>query len=381
MSDKRQQLAACKRCVIKVGSSLLTAQGQGLDRNLIAAWVEQIVALRQQGIQVVLVSSGSVAEGMQRLGWQKRPSSVHELQAAAAVGQMGLIQNYESQFLRHGIHTAQILLTHEDLSDRRRYLNSRSTMRTLLQLNVVPVINENDTVTTEEIKFGDNDSLAALVANLIEADCLLLLTDQQGLYSTDPRVNKDAPIVHEADAMDPKLDAMVGGAAGQFGSGGMFTKLRAARLAARSGANTVIAYGREDHIITRVLQAQTVGTLLTANQQPVAARKQWLAGHLKPHGSLHLDQGAIKVLRKDGKSLLAVGVTKVSGQFRRGELVMCVDDKGIEVARGLVNYSSVETDLIKGRPSSEIQQLLGYVDDPELIHRDNLVVNAAYADS
>jgi len=381
MSDKRQQLAACKRCVIKVGSSLLTAQGQGLDRALITDWVEQIVALRNKGIQVVLVSSGSVAEGMQRLGWQKRPSSVHELQAAAAVGQMGLIQNYESQFMRHGIHTAQILLTHDDLSDRRRYLNSRSTLRTLLRLNVVPVINENDTVTTEEIKFGDNDSLAALVVNLIEADSLILLTDQQGLYSADPRVHKDAPIIHEADAMDTQLDAMVGGAAGQFGSGGMYTKLRAARLAARSGANTVIAYGREPHIITRVLEAQILGTLLTANQQPVAARKQWLAGHLKPRGTLCIDRGAIKVLRQDdGKSLLAVGVTKVVGNFSRGELVVCVDESGSEVARGLVNYNSSETDRIKGRPSSEIQQILGYVDDPELIHRDNLIVNATYVE-
>jgi len=379
MSEKRTHLPACKRCVIKVGSSLLTAQGQGLDRALITTWVEQIVTLKQKGMQVVLVSSGSVAEGMQRLGWAKRPSRVHELQAAAAVGQMGLIQNYESQFMRHGIHTAQILLTHDDLSDRRRYLNSRSTLRTLLSLGVVPVINENDTVTTEEIKFGDNDSLAALVVNLIEADCLILLTDQQGLYSADPRVHRDAPIVHEADAMDTQLDAMVGGAAGQFGSGGMYTKLRAARLAARSGADTVIAYGRESQVITRVLTGEIIGSLLTANKRPVAARKQWLAGHLKPKGTLSIDSGAIKVLRQDdGKSLLAVGVTKVSGQFSRGELVMCVDDKGKEVARGLVNYDSSEAERIKGKPSSEIQQILGYIDDPELIHRDNLIVNAAY---
>jgi len=380
MSELRQHLASCKRCVIKVGSSLLTAQGHGLDRELISDWVQQIVELRQKGVQVVLVSSGSVAEGMQRLGWQKRPTSMHELQAAAAVGQMGLIQNYESQFMRHGIHTAQVLLTHDDLSDRRRYLNSRSTLRTLLQLKVVPVINENDTVTTEEIKFGDNDSLAALVVNLIEADCLLLLTDQHGLYGADPRVHADASIIAEADAMDSHLDAMVGGSAGQFGSGGMYTKLRAARLAARSGAHTVIAYGREPQVISRVLQGESLGSLLSANQQPVAARKQWLASHLKPRGILHIDRGAIKVLREDGKSLLAVGVTQVSGEFSRGELVVCVDEKGVEVARGLVNYSSKETDAIKGRPSREILELLGYVDDPELIHRDNLIVSAVYSD-
>jgi len=379
MSELRQHLASIKRCVIKVGSSLLTAEGHGLDREQISDWVQQIVELRHKGVQVVLVSSGSVAEGMQRLGWQKRPSSVHELQAAAAVGQMGLIQNYESQFMRHGIHTAQILLTHDDLSDRRRYLNSRSTLRTLLQLNVVPVINENDTVTTEEIKFGDNDSLAALVVNLIEADCLILLTDQQGLYAADPRVQTDASIVAEADAMDNQLDAMVGGAAGQFGSGGMYTKLRAARLAARSGAHTVIAYGREPQVISRVLQGEVLGSLLSANQQPVAARKQWLASHLKPRGTLQIDRGAIKVLRQDGKSLLAVGVTQVNGTFSRGELVVCVDEKGVEVARGLVNYSSKETEAIKGRPSRDILSILGYVDDPELIHRDNLIVNAVYS--
>lgn len=374
MPTRREALKDCRRCVIKVGSSMLTKQGQGLDHASISAWVTQIVALRQRGVHVVLVSSGAVAEGMQRLGWSQRPRVLHQLQAAAAVGQMGLVQNYESEFQRHGIHTAQILLTHDDLSDRRRYLNSRSTLRTLLALDVVPVVNENDTVTTEEIRFGDNDSLAALVVNLIEADCLILLTDQQGLYQSDPRSDKNAIMLDVANVADPQLDAMVAGKAGALGSGGMYTKLRAARLAARSGAMTVIAYGSEPAVITRVLQGERLGTLLVAEQPPVVARKQWLASHLQPRGYLHIDAGAAKVLTEGGKSLLAVGVTQISGEFRRGELVICLNQQGQEVARGLVNYSRRETEQIMGKSSSDIEQILGYIDDPELIHRDNMVV-------
>lgn len=372
--SQRSKINSIDRWVVKIGSSLLTSQGSGLNKKAIALWVEQISALHKQGKRFILVSSGAVAEGMIRLSWSKRPHAIYELQAAAAVGQMGLVQAYESNFQQHGIHTAQILLTHEDLSNRKRYLNARSTLRTLLDLGVVPVVNENDTVTTEEIRFGDNDTLAALVVNLMEADGLMLLTDQSGLYDSDPRENPDAKLLEETPADDPNLDAMVAGKPGLLGSGGMLTKLSAARLAARSGASTIIADGAEANIIQRIATGEAVGTLLLPNQVPLLARKQWLAGHLKPHGKLLLDQGAVKVLRESGRSLLAVGVTDVKGDFNRGEVVSCLDSNNVEVARGLVNYDANEARQIKGRPSSEIEGILGFVDEPELIHRDNLVL-------
>lgn len=370
---KRADLTQTRRCVVKIGSALLTANGQGLDREAIAGWVAQIAGLRARGIEVVLVSSGAVAEGMMRLGWQKRPKALFEQQAAAAVGQMGLVQAYESCFQRHGIHTAQVLLTHEDLSDRQRYLNARSTLRALLGLGVVPVVNENDTVVTDEIRFGDNDTLAALVANLLEADCLIILTDQAGLFDRDPRRHADARLIDTASANDRTLEALVG-EAGALGRGGMLTKLRAARLAARSGAATVIAYGHEPDVLAAVLAGKSIGTLLSAEQAAQAARKQWLAGHLQLRGQLVLDDGAVKVLRESGRSLLPVGVTAVSGDFRRGDVVACVDQGGNEVARGLVNYSAAEAKKISGLPSAELEAALGYVDEPELIHRDNLVL-------
>jgi len=362
------------RWVVKIGSSLLTNHGRGLDQAAIARWVEQIAALQESGVQIILVSSGAVAEGIKRLGWSRRPHAVYELQAAAAVGQMGLIQAYESCFKRHAIHTAQILLTHDDLSNRQRYLNARSTLRALLDLNVVPVVNENDTVTTDEIRFGDNDSLAALVVNLVEADALLLLTDQSGLFDKDPRKHADARLISQTPANDASLDAMVNGDAGELGSGGMLTKVRAARLAARSGARTVIAHGNTENVITRVVSGETLGSLLVPENEPLAARKQWLASHLQPHGKLVLDVGAVRVLRDSGSSLLAVGVTKVQGKFDRGEVVSCLDAQGKEVARGLVNYNVDESRKILGHASSKIESILGYVDEPELIHRDNLVL-------
>lgn len=370
----RKQLSSAKRLVVKIGSSMLTAQGQGLDAQAIAAWVEQIATLHAQGIQVLLVSSGAVAEGMKRMGWKQRPRALYELQAAAAIGQMGLIQTYESFFKQHDIHTAQVLLTHDDLSNRKRYLNARSTLTALLNLGVVPVINENDTVTTDEFHFGDNDSLAALVSNLVEANALLLLTDQAGFYNKDPRHHDDAQLVDEANASDASLDAMVTGKPGDLGSGGMYTKLRAARLAARSGALTVIAHGAEPDVIRRIYNGEHIGTLLLADQSPVVARKQWLASHLQSKGKLVLDDGAVNVLRQAGRSLLPVGVTEVTGQFARGEVVTCIDQQGREIARGLVNYSASESRTIKGHPSHKIEELLGYVDEPELIHRDNLVL-------
>ncbi|HUT42622.1 MAG TPA: glutamate 5-kinase [Gammaproteobacteria bacterium] len=375
MSEKRNP-ASCRRWVVKIGSSLLTNDGQGLAVDAISGWVEQIAGLRQAGREVLLVSSGAVAEGMTRLGWKRRPHALHELQAAAAVGQMGLVQAYESRFQKFGLHTAQVLLTHEDLADRQRHLNARSTLRTLLGLGVIPVVNENDTVTTEEIRFGDNDTLAALVANLIEADLLILLTDQGGMYDGDPRKNPAARLIAEADAEDAGLDTMASASGGALGRGGMQTKLRAARRAARSGAMTLIAPGRESNILQRIAAGESLGTRLYPSSAPLAARKRWLAGQLQVRGRLQLDAGATQVLCGAGRSLLPVGVVRIDGEFERGDLVACIGDDEREIARGLVNYSADDARRIIGKPSSRIEELLGYVDEPELIHRDNLVLTA-----
>lgn len=375
MSDKRQSLRACKRVVVKIGSALLTNDGRGLCVEGLDAWVAQIAALRADGREVVLVSSGAVAEGMTRLGWKERPDDLHKLQAAAAVGQMGLVQAYEQRFRIHNLQTAQILLGHDDISARDRYLNARGTLLTLLELGVVPVVNENDTVVTDEIRFGDNDTLAALVANLIDADTLVILTDQRGLFAEDPRKNPAAELISVADVADGKLDVMVGGSAGVLGRGGMLTKLRAARLASRSGANTVIVGGREDRVLDRVFAGEDLGTLLLSGQRPIAARKKWLAGQLQLRGKLQLDDGAVRVLRQQGRSLLPVGVVAVSGQFARGDLVMCVDAEGNEVARGLVNYNTEDARKLLGLSSARIAEALGYIAEPELIHRDNLLIS------
>ena len=364
-----------KRWVIKIGSALLTNDGAGLDRQAIDGWVEQIAQLLAKGNEVVLVSSGAIAEGIVRLGWTTRPESIHELQAAAAVGQMGLIQAYESSFKRYDRHTAQILLDHDDLASRQRYLNARGALQTLIGLNVVPIVNENDTVVTDEIRFGDNDSLAALVANLIDADMLVILTDKDGLYDANPDNNPNAQLVSEAMADDSSLDALAGGSSGSLGRGGMITKLQAARLAARSGCSTVIAGGRNQQILHQVAAGENVGTLLSASQKPLAARKQWLAGQLQVKGKLILDAGAVKVLTEQGRSLLAVGVSAVQGKFTRGELVSCMDSHGVELARGLVNYNSDEANRIKGQSTEANPKILGYRDDDELIHSDNLVIS------
>jgi glutamate 5-kinase len=368
------RVAQASRLVVKVGSSLVTNEGRGLDHEAVARWAGEIARLTQSGKSVVLVSSGAIAEGMQRLGWSTRPRAIHDLQAAAAVGQMGLVQAYEAAFARYGLHTAQVLLTHEDLADRRRYLNARTTLTTLLGLHVIPVINENDTVTTDEIRFGDNDTLGALVTNLIEADVLVLLTDQHGLYTADPRVDPTATIVREARAGDPELERMAGGAGSSIARGGMLTKVLAAKRAARSGAATIIACGRESDVLTRLAAGETLGTTLTSDATSLGARKQWLADHVRVAGRLTLDAGAVRALTRDGKSLLPIGVVAVAGTFGRGEVVACFSPDGREVARGLVNYGSQETLRILRRPSAEIEAALGYVDEPELIHRDNLVV-------
>ena len=363
-----------QRVIVKVGSSLVTNEGRGLDHAAIAKWADQIVQLRRMGKQVVLVSSGAVAEGMQRLGFDKRPTGIHELQACAAVGQMGLAQIYETSFRSHGLHTAQVLLTHADLADRERYLNARSTLFTLLEMGVITVINENDTVVTDEIKFGDNDTLGALVANLIEADALIILTDQRGLYTADPRKDAAAEFIHEAVAGDPKLEAMAGGAGTGIGSGGMLTKILAARRAASSGAHTVIAWGREEQVLVRLAQGEAIGTQLVAQTARLTARKQWMADHLKTAGRLVLDAGAVQKLSAEGKSLLPMGVIEVGGEFGRGDVVTCVDASGRPIARGITNYASAEVRRILRKPSSEIAAVLGYVEEEELIHRDNLVL-------
>ena len=369
----RTAIRNARRLVAKVGSALVTNNGEGLAIDALADWARQIAGLRAEGREVVLVSSGAIAAGMQRLGWTSRPQEMHQLQAAAAVGQMGLAQAYESVFAQNGLHTAQILLTHADLADRTRYLNARSTLITLLELGVVPIINENDTVVTDEIKFGDNDTLGALVANLIEAECLIILTDQAGLYTADPRRDPGATLVSHARADDSALEAMAGGVGSGIARGGMITKVRAAQRAARSGAHTLIANGREPDALVRLAAGEDIGTLLYATATPLAARKQWLADHLQLAGSLILDDGAVRALAS-GKSLLPIGVVAVEGEFERGAAVACRAPDGREIARGLINYPGSEARRIARCPSAEIEGILGYVDEPELIHRDNLVL-------
>ncbi|MGB0733509.1 MAG: glutamate 5-kinase [Pontibacterium sp.] len=370
----RESLVKSRRWVVKIGSALLTNDGEGLDFEAIGHWVDQIAEMRKRGVEVVLVSSGSVAEGMSRLGWESRPAEVFKLQAAAAVGQMGLVQAYESHFKRHDLHTAQILLTHEDHSDRKRYLNARATLRTLLELGVVPVVNENDTVVTKEIRFGDNDTLGALVASLVEADSLIILTDQKGLFTADPRKDPSATLISEGRAGDDSFEEIAGGG-GKLGRGGMLTKVRAAKLAARSGAVTVIASGREENLLTRLHEGESIGTLLVPDREPEAARKQWIAGHLQAKGALVMDVGAVKALTQRGKSLLPAGVKRVSGEFSRGEMVLLVDEFDQIIGRGLVNYGIEDARKIIGHPSGEIRGLLGFMGEPELVHRDNLALS------
>jgi glutamate 5-kinase len=367
-------LQQASRIIVKVGSSLVTNEGQGLDHSAIARWASQIAALRQLGKEVVLVSSGAIAEGMLRLGFTARPTDIHELQACAAVGQMGLAQIYETSFRAHGIGTAQVLLTHADLADRERYLNARSTLRTLLGFGVVPIINENDTVVTDEIKFGDNDTLGALVANLIEADALVILTDQRGLFSSDPRKDPGARLIEEARAGDVALEQMAGGAGSSIGRGGMLTKVLAAKRAARSGADTIIAWGREPDVLTRLAGGEAIGTQLTAATARLTARRQWMVDHLHTRGEVVIDAGAVQKLTREGKSLLPIGVLAVNGEFGRGQVITCISEAGVPVARGLTNYTSSEVRRIKRHSSAEIERILGYVEGPELVHRDNMVL-------
>jgi glutamate 5-kinase len=377
MSSERNGVAAlrdARRIVVKVGSSLVTNEGRGLDEAAIGEWSRQLAALAGQGREVIMVSSGAIAEGMKRLGWTTRPHELNELQAAAAVGQMGLAQMYETKLREHGMQSAQVLLTHADLADRERYLNARSTLVTLLALRVVPVINENDTVVNDEIKFGDNDTLGALVANLVEADLLVILTDQKGLYSADPRKDPQARFIQEARAGDAALEQMAGGAGSSIGRGGMITKVLAAKRAAGSGASTVIAWGREPDCLLRLAAGEIIGTLLVAPTQKNQARKRWMADHLQLRGAVTVDDGAVNKLRGEGKSLLPIGMTAVEGDFSRGEVIAVRDPAGVEIARGLANYAAAEARLLCRKPSSEIERLLGYVAEPEMIHRTNLVV-------
>ena len=367
-------LKNARRIVVKVGSSLVTNEGKGVDAQAVGNWCRQMAALAAEGREVIMVSSGAIAEGMKRLGWTTRPREIHELQAAAAVGQMGLAQIYETKLREHGMGSAQVLLTHADLADRERYLNARSTLLTLLHLKVIPVINENDTVVTDEIKFGDNDTLGSLVANLVEADALVILTDQAGLYSADPRVDAQARFIHQASAGAPELEKMAGGAGSSLGRGGMITKVLAAKRAASSGASTVIAWGRETDVLLRLAQGEAIGTLLTAPTQKLAARKQWMADHLQMRGAVIVDDGAAAKLKDHGKSLLPIGMVEVQGEFHRGDVIAVRNAVGAEIARGLANYSSSQARLIARKPSAEFERLLGYTGEPEMIHRDNLVL-------
>jgi glutamate 5-kinase len=368
-------LRNARRIVVKVGSSLVTNEGRGLDSEAIGQWCAQLATLVKDGREVIMVSSGAIAEGMKRLNWTVRPKAIHELQAAAAVGQMGLVQVYETSLRENGIGSAQVLLTHADLADRERYLNARSTLLALLQLGVVPVINENDTVVNDEIKFGDNDTLGALVANLVEADALIILTDQKGLYTADPRKDPGAQFVHIGKAGDASLEAMAGGAGSSMGKGGMITKILAAKRAAGSGASTVIAWGREPNALIRLTRGEAIGTLLVAQTQKNQARKQWMADHLQMRGSVTVDAGAVGKVRDEGKSLLPIGMTAVQGEFSRGDVIAVRDAGGLEIARGLANYSSSEARLICRKASSEFEKLLGYTGEPEMVHRTNLVLN------
>jgi len=378
---ERRDIPQVKRCVVKVGSALITADGAGLDLQAIDSWVAQLAELHAQGVELVLVSSGSIAEGMSRLGWAQKPIEVNKLQAAAAVGQMGLVQAYETAFKRHGIGTAQMLLTHGDMADRRRYLNARGTLTTLLQLGVVPVVNENDTVTTAEIRVGDNDTLGALVANLVGADMLVILTDQSGLYDADPRGNPKAKLIGTAKAGDPALPKMAGPSGTAIGSGGMLTKVLAAEKAARSGASTLIASGREHNVLLRAFSGEDVGTLLQADHVPMVARKQWLANQLQVRGRVVVDEGAVKVLLNSGSSLLPVGVTAVFGEFQRGELLQVVSSDGEEIARGLCNYGTSDVNQILGLSSKAMPEVLGQrMREPELIHRDNMTLTTVATD-
>ena len=368
-------LRDARRIVVKVGSSLVPNEGRGLDEQAIGEWCRQLSALVRDGREVIMVSSGAIAEGMKRLGWTTRPQELHELQAAAAVGQMGLAHMYETKLRENGLGSAQVLLTHADLADRERYLNARSTLLTLLTHGVLPVINENDTVVNDEIKFGDNDTLGALVANLVEADALIILTDQKGLYTADPRRDPTATFVHEARAGDAKLEEMAGGAGSSIGKGGMITKILAAKRAAGSGASTVIAWGREPDALVRLTQGEAIGTLLVAQTQKQQARKQWMADHLQLRGSVTIDNGAVSKLKGDGSSLLPIGMTSVDGDFSRGEVIAILDGQGQEVARGLANYAAAEARLLCRKPSSQMSELLGYAAEPEMVHRDNLVLS------
>ncbi len=365
---------ATKKVVVKIGSTLITDHGKGLNKISLCAWADQIAALHDEGHSVILVSSGAIAEGVSRMGMAQRPTTLHELQAAAAVGQTGLVQSYETCFQKHTLHSAQVLLTHDDLANRKRYLNARSTLKSLLQYGVIPIVNENDTVSNDEIRFGDNDTLAALVCNLIEADLLIILTDQKGLYDSNPQTHTQAKLIRQASANDPQLLQFAGPSGTALGSGGMTTKILAAQKAARSGTDTIIVSGQEDKVIERLLRAEPLGTYLSAGQETAAARKQWLGSHLIVAGTLVLDDGAVHALLNTGASLLAIGVKKIKGQFKRGDMVAIENLAGNTLAHGLINYSAKESQKIKGKSSRQIKEILGYVAERELIHRDNLII-------
>ncbi len=371
--DGQRQLKACKRIVVKIGSSLLTANGQGLDLEAISHWAKQIVDLHHAGHEMILVTSGAVAEGMVRMKLPHRPTDLPSLQACAAIGQMGLIQTWSSVLDRHHIKTAQVLLTHDDLTDRRRYLNSCDALQQLIDWHVIPVINENDTVSTDEIRFGDNDTLAAMVAGQVHADLLIILTDQQGMFDADPRSNPEAKLLSTVRALDETLFEMAGGS-GTLGTGGMLTKVRAARLAAKSGCPTLIASGESDRVLARLMAGELLGTLFITDDDRMTAHQQWLAAHLQTAGRLVIDDGAVNAIKTQHRSLLPVGVKAIEGHFDRGDVVECVDRQGKRIAVGRVNFSSRSAELVKGLASDKVYQVLGEARSLEMIHRNHMAI-------
>ena len=371
---ERQKLTTNQRWVIKIGSALLTNDGAGLDAALMKSWVSQMAELVRNDVELCLVSSGAIAVGLQALNLKMRPTELPLLQAAAAIGQMGLIQAWQSCFKAQGLETAQVLLTHEDLADRTRYLNARDTLKALSQFGVIPVVNENDTVATDEIRFGDNDSLGALATNLLEADVLVILTDQDGFFDRDPRVHAEAQLVPEARALDPELIHMAGKDGGALGRGGMHTKVLAAQQAARSGAATVIANGRTERVLSRLRAGDALGSLLLPDLKPQAARKRWLASHKQTRGVLVIDAGAQRALAEAGRSLLPVGVIDVRGAFARGEIVAIESVDGERIATGLVNYGAEQARQIAGQSTGALRASGLLVEGDALVHRDNMAL-------
>ena len=372
------------RLVVKIGTSVITNNKNAVCERMISVLASQIATLQKEGFKVIIVSSGAIAAGVHRMGWKQKPKKISHLQAAAAVGQVSLVETYEKEFKKNGLTTAQVLITGEDFSSRKRYLNSRATFETLLNENILVIVNENDTVSTDEIKVGDNDTLAASIATAIQADLFVILTDQKGLFTENPTSSSQADLIRSIDVDDDILSKVASKSHSEFGTGGMETKIKAARIVARLGIDTIIASGFEIDILLKIKSKNFVGTTILSGKKnkAISARKQWMLNHIKAKGKLYLDSGAITALVQYNKSLLPVGIVKIDGRFDRGDLVVCMTEKGVEVARGLINYSSLEAEKISGLLSEQIEKELGYMEEPEVIHKDNLIlISSSFEDS